>query len=216
MNEKKRNIVVDYFGKDATIKRLKIIDYKDRIVKNSINSRFPHVEYIDNLSELKRKSGFLLVTCLDEFDDIYYDVNYKHVEPDFYEFDRLNRKRFKNFQYVIIISIENLDWNKRKIPHSNILFYSEENYSKDLNVIDELYSKYALKINKKFSKIKISNIEKLRQYIKIKNKDFYTTKEIMNSLNVSDKWVKRYMSDMNSLYNNIGYNAKLKKWYIVK
>jgi len=139
-------------------------------------------------------------------------------EPDVYEIDRYARKIFKNFEYVILISIEEFDYGH--VPFSNMYVVFANKYfntDKGINVlIDKIYEEFISKKENKISRIKNDNIEKLRAFIKKLKKDFFTTEEIKQKLNVNEKWIQRYMKEMNNIYNNIGYNKRKRIWYVVK
>lgn len=204
INMKKRNIV--YIDSD---------DYYKNQLKLSKASENFYISKVDNISNLERKQGFLLLLTMD---DLYpYFSNVVDIfEPDVYEIDRYVRKLFKNFEYVIILSIEEFDYGH--IPFSNIYVESADKYfgaERGINLlVDKLYKEYISKKDTKYSRIRMNNINRLKMYIK--NKEFITTKEIMNDLGVNEKWIQRYMKDMNIIYKNIGYNKKKRVWYVVK
>lgn len=220
MNKSKRNIVYvdDGNGESYYKKSLKLYDIREKrgYWNNIENHRFPYLVKVNSLKDIKRKQGFLLVLTMD---DLYYE--YKNIVdvfvPDVYEIDRYVRKRFRNFKYVIIISIEKFDYGH--IPFSNIYVEYANKYfdtNEGLNIlINKLYKEYLESKEKNFSKQKMIKIEKLKSYLKGTRKKFITTKQIMNDLNVTEKWIQRYMKDMNYLYNNVGYNKKKRIWYVV-
>jgi len=216
MNKLSRNIV--YVGNDSYYKgNLKLCDVKNKKNQPSNkNVRFPHLVQVNNIEDLKRKQGFLLVLTIDDL--CYYLDTIDIYKPDVYEIDRHIRKKFKNFQYVIIISIEEFDYGH--IPFSNIYVEFANKYfnnNEGLNIlIDKLYEEYMSLKKIKLSKIKKENIEKLRTYLRKKKKEFITTKEIMEDLNVNEKWIQRYMKEMNNIYHNIGYSKIKRVWYVVK
>ena len=205
MNKGRKNIV--YIGSDSY--------YKESLKICNVNNKNMKFVKLDSLEKIDRKQGFLLLLTMDDLYDYFSDV-VDTFEPNVYEIDRHVRKIFKNFSYVIIISIEEFDYGH--IPFSNIYVEFANKYfdtNKGISIlIDELDEKYNNKKELKLSRIKEENIEKLRKYIK--NKEFFTTKEIMNNFGVNEKWIQRYMKDMNSIYNNIGYNKKKRVWYTVK
>lgn len=216
MKTAKRNII--YIGDDYFYKHnLKLYDIKERTDDLYHNPRFPHLVKVNQLAEIKRKQGFLLVLTLDDLQEYFPDVVDVYT-PNVYEIDRNIRRLFKNFEYVILITIEGFDYGR--IPFSNIYVEFANKYfdtPKGLNLlIEKLYQEYISKKETKLSKIKLANIEKLKTYIKKNRKTFITTKEIMKDLNVNEKWLQRYMKEMNKLYNNIGYNKIKRVWYVVK
>ena len=209
MKNIKRNIVCvgyDSYYKDS----LKLRDTK-------INNIKPNLINIDALEELNRKQGFLLLFTMDDLYDYFPNI-VNIYKPDVYEIDRYLRKKFKNFEYVIIVSIEEFDYGR--IPFSNIYIVYANNYlntNKGINVlIDKISKEFISKKESKISKIKYNNIEKLRTFIKKSKKDFFKTEEIKQKLNVNEKWIQRYMKEMNNIYNNIGYNKRKRLWYVVK
>ena len=209
MKNIKRNIVCvgyDSYYKDS----LKLRDTK-------INNIKPNLINIDALEELNRKQGFLLLFTMDDLYDYFPNI-VNIYKPDVYEIDRYLRKKFKNFEYVIIVSIEEFDYGR--IPFSNIYIVYANNYlntNKGINVlIDKISKEFISKKESKISKIKYNNIEKLRTYITKSKKDFFKTEEIKQKLNVNEKWIQRYMKEMNNIYNNIGYNKRKRLWYVVK
>jgi len=224
MNQAKRNIVVSWWNQESLESRLNIFDVQKK--PNKISKRYPHIVYLNDIQNLKRKEGFIFLSCLDEFDDILKYINYlspeffyEDIKPDIdlYEFDRLNRSKFKNFEYVIIISIDFYDFLRPKtIPYSPFIFYDEPTFKKNSDIIFTLYEKYLNEKNQKFSNIKLKNISKLKNYLKQTKKTYYTTKEIKEALKVNEKWVQRYMKDMNTIYKNIGYNHHKNMWYVIK
>lgn len=209
MKNIKRNII--YVGTEDYYKNtLKLRDTK-------LNNIEPNFIKINTLKDLKRKQGFLLLITMDELYDYLPNV-VDTFEPDVYEIDRYTRKLFKNFEYVILISIEEFDYDH--IPFSNMYVVFANKYfntDKGINVlIDKIYEEFISKKENKISRIKNDNIEKLRTFIKKLKKDFFTTEEIKQKLNVNEKWIQRYMKEMNKIYNNIGYNKRKRLWYIVK
>ena len=185
----------------------------------SVNKSFRLLD-IKQIDELDRQQGFILI--------LYYtDIDYKYniekmdingtLNPVVYDLDRLLRKKFAKFRYVIILNPEEYDYGL--IPFSNMYFVYANNYYNDLGIIpliDEIYQKCINKKETKYTKKRLDNIEKLRSCIKKLRKDYFTTDEIIKKLNVNRKWLQRYMKDVNDIYNNIGYDKKKRLWYIVK
>lgn len=206
---KKRNIV--YVGSDSY--------YKDtlKLCNTKINNIDPNLIKINTLKELGRKQGFLLLVTTDELYDYFPNV-VDMIEPDVYEIDRYTRKIFKNFDYVILISPEEFDYGH--VHFSNMYVVFANNYfdtDEGINIlIDKISKEFILKKEKKLSKIKFDNVERLRNFIRNLKKDFFTTEEIKQKLNVNEKWIQRYMKEMNNIYNNIGYNKRKRVWYVVK
>jgi len=53
MNDIKRNIVISYWDKDSVKNRLNICDVKEQ--KCDLDIRFPYLEFIENIKNLKTK-----------------------------------------------------------------------------------------------------------------------------------------------------------------
>ena len=209
MKNIKRNIV--YVGNDYYYKDTLKLDYA------KLNNVKPNLVKINNLEELGRKQGFLLLITMDDLYD-YFPHVVDILEPDVYEIDRYSRKLFKNFEYVIVISIEEFDYGRIPFSNMNVVFANNYfNTNEGINVlIDKIFNEYMSKKENKLSRIKINNVEKLRTFIRKLNKEFFTTDEIKQKLNVNEKWIQRYMKEMNNIYNNIGYNKRKRLWYVVK
>lgn len=193
-----------YIGDDFYYKNnLKLFNIKNGYNFNSVK----------NLEDINKKSGFLFIITMDELYE-YFPEFANIYSPDVYEIDRNIRRMFSGFKYVIIISIEEFDYGN--IPFSNIYVeYANKYFESDNGIhllIDKLKDESLNEM--KISNIKKNNINKLMDYIS--GKDYILTKDIIKDLNVNGKWIQRYMKDMNSLYNNIGYNKKKKVWYTVK
>ena len=209
MKNIKRNIV--YVGNDSYYKDALKLHYA------KLNNVKPNLVKINNLEELERKEGFLLLITMDDLYDYFPNV-VDTFEPDVYEIDRYSRKLFKNFEYVIVISSEECEYGR--IPFSNMYVVFANNYfntNEGINaLIDKISNEFMSKKENKFSRIKSNNVEKLRTFIRKLNKEFFTTDEIKQKLNVNEKWIQRYMKEMNNIYNNIGYNKRKRLWYVVK
>lgn len=214
MNRLRKNII--YVGSDSYYKDdLKLYDYKDDNGSICINNNYFHLAKINNLGDLDRKKGFLVILTLDDLYDWIPSVA-DIFEPDVYEIDRYVRKKFENFEYVIIISIEEFDYGH--IPFSNMYVeFANKYFDTDKGIsllVDKLYKEYKNKKELNITRIKNINIERLRNYVE--EKEFITTKEMIDDLGVNEKWIQRYMKDMNIIYNNIGYNKRKRVWYTVK
>jgi hypothetical protein len=214
--KKRRNIVSIDFNEQELQERFDIVSYK----KDNRYPRFPNIICLDNINELKRQEGFMLIIFLDLIPELYFkcDENPNNFDA-LYEFDRLNRNKFNNFEYVVIYCTDDFfDKSNYKSIHSNIMFksslYRDGVYKNKLDIY-ALYEKYLNKKDIKLTNIKRNNIDRLKKCVD-KQKDYFTSEDIMKKLNVSHKWVKRYMKDMNEVYNNIGYSYSRKMWYKVK
>ena len=100
----------------------------------------------------------------------------------------------------------------------NIYIFANKYFNPNIVIsllVDKLYNEYKNNLDINYSRIKISNINKLKEYIDKQDKEYITTKDIIKNSNVNEKWVQRYMKDMNNIYNNIGYNKKTIVWYII-
>ena len=188
INKTRRNVVI--------VGASKFDKENNSFINYSVNSRFPHYVYVDKIADVKRLEGFAVIIFIEE-------VN------DYYEFDRLNRGKFKKFDYIIVITK-----GISKFCMGNLQITTK--YKKDIgNMIEDLYKKSLTRENKAISLIKKKNIEKLRNFVK--GKDFVTNREVREGLGVSRRWVDRYMEEMNYLYNNVGkIEGYVNKWYIVK
>lgn len=176
------------------------------------------ITFIDNVDDIFMYKADILIIDLCNlkklFDELYncevykYQNNHMHLyeKYDLYEYDRLNRSKFKNYRKVFIVSIDCLfdEYNYKNI-YSNIYYVNGFN-KLDLQINDN---------NFKISSIKNKNILKLKEYVD-KQENYFDSKEIMKQFNVSSRWIKRYMKDMNDIYNNIGYSYSKRKWYKVE
>lgn len=168
-----------------------------------------------NIEDVKINKGDILFIELNSIKTLYdtikfyeelkYQDNHKHLynKYDLYEYDRLNRKIFKNYKKVYIFSIDDLlnEYNYKSL-YSNIHFIKFNdipNFKQNAN-------------EKRISNIKNKNINLLKDYVD-KQKDYFNSKDIIKKFNVSNRWIKRYMYDMNKLYNNIGYSYTKRMWY---
>ena len=168
------------------------------------------ITYVDNINNLICDKANLLIINLDNMNDLYSDLlsydEVKYQKYDLYDFDRLNRKKFKNFEKVYIISLDKLFYKYNfKSLYTNIHFI-DDGGKLDLSLDNS---------RPKNSNIKNNNINKLKEYVD-NHKDYFTSIDIMNKFKVSSRWVKRYMKAMNDIYNNIGYSYSKRKWYKVK
>lgn len=168
------------------------------------------ITYVDNINNLICDKADLLIINLDNMNDLYSDLlsydEVKYQKYDLYDFDRLNRKKFKNFEKVYIISLDKLFYKYNfKSLYTNIHFI-DDGGKLDLSIDNS---------RPKNSNIKNNNINKLKEYVD-NQKDYFTSIDIMNKFKVSSRWVKRYMKAMNDIYNNIGYSYSKRKWYKVK
>ena len=194
MNKEKRNVVL--VGFNDWDKHLALFYRHKRY------GRFPKVIFVDTLEEGLKHQGFMIVIKTDEeFDNfVDYDINNRHL--------------FHKFVNVEICSTK-YKYFSRSNDFSKIRFYgSARMRDYDYNIFIAYYKWYIEKEDKKFTQKRKNNIEKLHNYLK--GKRFVTTEEIVEEFKVSDRWVLRYMTDVNDIYQNIGYDSYKKRWYIVK
>ena len=177
-----------------------------------------NVLYLDNIKDISNYKADILIINLDDYlGDLYDELkelefykedNYhKHLykKYDLYEYDRLNREKYKNYKKVYLVSIDCLfeEYNYKN-NYSNIFFVNDQT-KLDLSISNR---------NDEISNIKNKNINKLKEYVD-NQKDYFNSNDIMKKFNVSNRWIKRYMKDMNDIYNNIGYSYSKRKWYKV-
>lgn len=205
MEIKRKNVI--YIDSDSY--------YKEDLKLNDRNGTLNLIKE-NNLKLACEKGGFLLLLTINDLYSYFPNV-IDEENPDVYEIDRHVRKLFKNFEYVILISIE--EFNYGLVPFSNIYVeFANKYFNSDEGIntlVDYLYEESINKKELKLTRIKNININKLKKYIDGKQ-DYIKTEEIIKSLNVNEKWIQRYMKDMNIVYNNIGYNKKKRLWYKVK
>ncbi len=185
-----------------------------KYLKEEFQDRYEDITVID-INDVSKYKGDILIIDLDqlenlneelfEHDSMKYKYNYKKY--DLYEFDRLNRYKYRNYKKVIIVAHNEYfdEYKTYKNQYSNIYFALDLEYI-DFNIIDN---------KNKISNIKNNNILKLIEYVD-KQSSYFDSKPIMKLFNVSNRWIKRYMKDMNDIYNNIGYSYSKRKWYKVK
>ena len=166
------------------------------------------IEFI-SVEDIPNYKADILIVSIDYLSDLFNAINdcyqFSEDKVDLYEYDRLNRYKYKNYKKVYLVSIE--------------CFFGEFNYHfkslyTNLNFIDN-FTSIDTNINDnecKVSNIKMGNIQKLKEYVDKQN-DYFDSKEIIKKFNVSNRWIKRYMYDMNKIYNNIGYSYTKRKWY---
>ncbi len=204
MSKEKKSIVTVGFSAEELTSRFDI--HSDKVL------------YLNSINDISNYKADILLIDLDNYiNDLYDELknrylykedNYhKHLyhKYDLYEYDRLNRKKYKNYKKVFLVSIDWLfeEYNYKN-NYSNIYFVNDQT-KLDLSIDDG---------NNKISNIKNKNISRLKEYVD-NQKDYFNSKDIMKEFNVSNRWIKRYMKDMNNIYNNIGYSYSKRKWYKV-
>ncbi len=169
---------------------------------------FGDIEFI-SVEDIPNYKADILIISIDCLSDLFNAINdcyqFSEDKVDLYEYDRLNRYKYKNYKKVYLVSIECFfgEFNYHfKSLYTNLIFI-DDFIPIDTNINDD---------ECKVSNIKMGNILKLKEYVDKQN-DYFDSKEIMKKFNVSNRWIKRYMYDMNKIYNNIGYSYSKRKWY---
>ena len=181
-------------------------------IKEKLKDKYDNIELI-NIDDISKYKGDILILDLDDIKDLnddLYNCCLTNTKYDLYEYDRLNRYKYKNYKKVYIVAHDEYfsDYSTYKNQYSNIYFVHGLTvlYFTNLSVNND---------SKKISNIKNNNILKLKKYVDSK-KDYFDSKSIMKLFNVSNRWIKRYMKDMNDIYNNVGYSYTKRKWYKTK
>jgi len=190
MNKAKKNVVVVGFSK---------------IERNSLS--LPAIEnnvvhYFDSLKDVIKYQGYMLVID-----------NSKNL--NLVDLDKRYRKSFRKFEKVLIYN-KDYKWSYNKWSRfekiNNDIFY-DMSYS-----MGEEWDEYKLKMEQgkesiKFNCDKNEKLNELVNYLK----DFKTikTEKIANDLNMNIRSIQRYMSDLNEIYNSIGYDYSNNEWYFI-
>ena len=189
-----RNVYI-YNDYDYGIKeRQDLIDEYD----DELYFRFPYVKTVNNINDLKRKQGFLLI------------INENNLEEkEYINIDKKYRKLFSQFNLVYIITEDTKKINMFHIKYSNIYFVNND-YFDDDSLMD-IYYEYILNNNKiKFSNKKMNLIKQMHAFLK--NKKTIKTNELVQKFHVNIRTMERYMNDYNKIYNNIGYDYCNNEW----
>ena len=198
MNDYSRNVVVVGLNK----KELGLSDIRD--LRNEWDSylykdnrRFPYLVVVDTLEDALKHQGFMLI------------INNLSID-DYYLFDMNNRKKFKKYNLVLILSN---DINLNNISNNSIskIKLIRKNNVNDL-FLYRLYKDFNLK-KVTFTKNRIAKLEKINDYIK--NKKYIQSSEIANYFNISLRSVERDMKDINYLFDNVGYDNDKRCWYVI-
>ena len=198
MNDYSRNVVVVGLNK----KELGLSDIRD--LKNKWesylykdNRRFPYLVFVDTLEEALKHQGFMLI------------LNNLSID-DYYLFDMNNRKKFKKYNLVLILSN---DINLNNISNNSIskIKLIRKNNVNDL-FLYRLYKDFNLK-KVTFTKNRIAKLEKINDYLK--DKKYIKSSEIANYFNISLRSVERDMKDINYLFDNVGYDNDKRCWYVI-
>lgn len=216
MNQGKRNIVLVGFSEKEK-ERLEFMDIREKRESWSsidLTHRFPRIVYLDTLKEAKRHQGLILFIRIEE------------ENLNFVEYDIKNRKKFKNYEYIFLVvndksnvaysyQVVNIVHIINEISKIAIINVYHLIYHVALNhALNTIYKKYLENKNKKLSRIRLENVEKLKKYVK--KGQYIDIKNDAFNLNVSTKWVERYLIDMNFVYHNVGYDKEKRQYYITK
>ena len=201
----KRNICVVGFNRDFNDNFMSL-DYKE-IVRNEYSwkyqylSRYPNIVLLDNIKDVRRRTGFIIFINGNNIDDIQ-------------EFDFNNRKFYKQFNYVVIIkdNVENTGFDK----FSHISLMNSDIYWFGLSeFVEELYIDYVKNYQvKKYQQNRLVLLDDIHNYLK--KGIFVKSKDIAQEFGISLRKVQRYMLDINAIYRDIGYDYKGKEYYVVK
>lgn len=190
MNKAKKNVVVVGFSK---------------IERNSLS--LPAIEnnvvhYVDEIKEAIKYQGYMLVID-----------NSKNI--NLVDLDKRYRKSFRKFEKILIYN-KDYKWSYNKWSRfekiNNDIFY-DMSYG-----MGEEWDEYKLKMEQgnepiKFNCDKKEKLNELINYLK----DYKTikTEKIVSDLNMNIRSIQRYMSDLNEIYNSIGYDYSNNEWYFI-
>lgn len=164
--------------------------------------RFPYIKIVDDINDLKRKQGFLLI-----IDEKYLKTS------DYIEIDKKYRHLFNQFNLVYILTNDLKKQMMYQIKFTNVYFVEKDYF--DDQVLVDTYCNYILNTKKiKFSKKKLLLLNEINDYLK--NKKTIKTNELVNVFHINPRKVERYMNDINKIYKNIGYDYLKNEWYIIK
>lgn len=215
MKQGKRNIVFVGFDQEE-LEKLEFKDIresKEHWNNNDFTHRFPRLVYLDTLEQAKRHQGLILFLKMEE-------------EFDFVEYDRKNRKKFKNYEYVFLVvkeksniqsfyQVVNLAHILNQYSKIAIIQFFHLRYHPSIHIVLEYIYKQTLQNSKKtLSRIRLENVEKLKTYTQ--NNKYIDIKKSAFELQVSTKWIKRYLMDMNLIYHNVGYDKQEQQFYVTK
>ena len=192
---------------------LDILD-KSNIIRNEESDNykylkdFPSIKHINSFKDAKDKCGFALIVNGDLIDDyIKFDIN--------------NRKYFNNIDRLYIYSEMNSNLYKQfhnecYNKYNKYYFIGYLGSFEISEFLDEKFVKYNKEIKKDnhYHKSKLKVLNDINNYIK--DKEYISSKEISDKFNISLRQVQRYMIDINNIYNNIGYDYSINKYYKCK
>ena len=189
MNKAKKNVVIVGFN---------------TIEKNSLS--YPYIEngavhYCDTLSEAIKYQGYMIIINNSENIDLVV-------------FDKKYRKSLIKYERILIYN-DKYNWTYDKwsrFEKGGRGIFDDYSYQ-----LSEEWDKYKAdkesETNKKYSATKKEKLEKLYNYLK-QYKTIKTSK-IYEELNINERTIQRYMEDINSIYNNVGYDFSLNEWYFI-
>lgn len=185
-----------------------------------IFGNFPILREIDNIKEVKNKSGFVLILDISEMEGL-----------ELTEWTKKYRKSLKQIEYIIILKDIYSEYEEKGKNFDNEYFHKFhfDKYT-NIDIVDldifaqvnmdcfealyELYINYLKNIttNKKITSKKAQKLEKIAK--RLKKRDF-NTQELSKYTNISVRDIQRYMHDMKYINVMVGYNKKTEKWYII-
>lgn len=205
MKFSKRNICIVGFN-DSFKENFEVLDYKEIYREPTSENyqylaRYPHLVYLDNLNDAKRREGFIIF------------INGNGIE-DVNVFDFYNRKFYKQFNYIIIIKDSVKDTTFDKFSH--IALMNSDIYWFGLSeFVEELYINFVKNYKpKKYQKERSKLLEEIYKYMH--KKKHVKSKVIADNFNISLRSVQRYMLDLSDIYRTIGYDYKKNEYYVTK
>ena len=191
MNKTQKNVVVVGFS---------------QIERNSLG--IPYIDsgkihYLDSMEEAKKRQGYLLI--YDNSDNM-----------NLVEFDKKYRKVINKYELIYVYN-EKYEWkhpNKwSKIEKVGRAIFMDISLSLSDQWDEYKVKKENEKPKKSFNSDKLLKINELYSYLK--NYKVIKTKKISKDLKLNPRSIERYMSDINSIYHNIGYDYSKKEWYLI-
>lgn len=190
MNKAQKNIViVGFIGEEKNSLSLPYID-KGR------------VHYVDSIGDAIKYQGYLLI--INNKDNIHL-----------VELDKKYHKSFQKFAKVWIYN-ENYKWQK---DHWSGIEKVNRDIFMDISLsLSEEWEEYKTQIENgskplKFHLAKKKKLDDL--YLYLKNFKAISTQQIVKDLKINARTVERYMSDLNTIYHNIGYDYNQNEWYLI-
>ncbi len=170
---------------------------------------FPKIFYYDSENDASRLHGY----CV--FIKVGFDFNY--IKNNYIKLDKVYRKKYRYFKNVILYSelfSEGIDFNFGKYSNLELVDkYTLYDYNY-FDCIFEKYREYCINFeSRRYSKPKLKRIQKIRNVLKDRKE--ISTKELVLLTNFNERTIQRYMHDINSIYNEIGYDETKNIWYNV-